>query len=233
MIRFKEVSRRKTWKTICPLRRDPDDDTQWRHPYNPQEHPDWSLTETKTGAFVPAPPPPAKPVSAVGKKVADVLAKLRRDCAGSPMRQASEPRKPRKRREGDLTITEYGATKGLGPRQVRDALKTLGILQEEIEVRDRGTETPPRYLHTLRLTPDAVDEGLGRRLEPYSGAAYDVLTLKGRRRLDQMVVRKGNRRHLVRDRVRDLVARGKTQAEIVRETGLSKQLVSHHMRKAA
>jgi hypothetical protein len=153
------------------------------------------------------------------------------------MRQASALRKIRKRREGDLTVTEYGATKDLGPRQVRNALKASGILQEEIEVRDRGTGTPPKYLHTLRLTPDAVKEGLGRRIEPYSGPAYDVLTPKGQLRVSDQLNRKaapkGNRRHVVRDRVRGLVAEGRTQAEIVRETGLSQQLVSHHMREAA
>lgn len=183
--------------------------------------------------YEPAPPHPQKPVSVVGGEVAGVLAKLRQHREGSPTRQASAPRKHRKRREGDRAITEYGATKGLGPRQVRSFLETLGVLQEEIEVRDRGDGTPPKYLHTLRLTPEAVSDGLGRRLEPYRGPSYDVLTPKGQMQLDRKVAPKGNRRQIVGDRVRVLMAEGKTQAEIVRLTGQSKQLVSHHAKKLA
>jgi hypothetical protein len=239
LIRFAEDHRRKTGKTIYPLCRNPDDDPKWQHSYDPREHPDRSLAKTKTGAYEPAPPLPAEPVSAVGKKIADALGRLRWMKAGSPMRQSSAPRKHRTRRDGDVTITEYGATKGLGPRRVRDALKTLGVLQEEIEVREvpmlsDPSRTKPEYRHVLRLTLEFVRDGLGRRLEPHGGGVpFDVLTPKGRKYLDQKVARKGNRRHLVRDHVRGLVTEGKTQAEIVRLTGLSKQLVSHHMRNAA
>jgi hypothetical protein len=143
------------------------------------------------------------------------------------------------RRDGDLTITEYGATKGLGSRHVRDALKTLGVLQEEIEVREvpmisDPSRRKPEYRHVLRLTREAVRDGLGRRIEPHGkGFPFDVLTPKGQlyvtERLDQKAARKSNKRHLVRDRVWALAATGKTQAEIVRETGRSKQLVSRHM----
>jgi hypothetical protein len=75
-------------------------------------------------------------------------------------------------------LTELAAHVGLGPRKVRERLLAVGLLQIEIEDRDRG-EAPPKYLHTARLTAAAVKGGLGRRLEPRSGPPYDVLTPKG------------------------------------------------------
>lgn len=188
------------------------------------------------GDWQPAPPPP-KPASAVGIKVAELLAKLREERRGSPMRQAAPPRKFRRRRKGEVSITEYGAAKGLGPRRARKVLREIGLLQIEIEVRDHG-DIAAEYLHTVRLTPEAVRHGLGRRLEPRGGSAYDVLTTKGQKWADARLVQPSARkatspRHAARETIRGLLVQGKTQSEIARLTGLSRQLVSHHTRKLA
>lgn len=186
--------------------------------------------------YEPAPPPPDAPLSPLGRQIADMLSQLREARRGSPMRQVSPPRKPRNRRRGEASISEFASAVGLGPRQMRKALHDMGLLQTEIEVRERGGEAP-EYLHTSRLTPETVENGLGRRLEPRSGAPYDVLTPKGREwvsaRLRLTDARKATARHGVRETVRGLLERGKTQAEIARLTGLSRQLVSHHARRLA
>ena len=184
----------------------------------------------------PAPPPPDTPTSPIGRAVSATLADLRERRKGSPMRQARAPRKPRKRRGGELTISEYAAIHGIGPRQLRKRLLDIGILQTEIEIRSRG-DSPPEYLHTARLTPHAVERSLGRRLEPRSGTPYDVLTRDGQEwvasRLHGNEEPKVSARHAARETIRGFLCEGKTQAEIARITGLSRQLVSHHARKFA
>ncbi len=166
-----------------------------------------------------------------------LLERLREGRKGSPTRQVNAPRKARTRREGELSLTEFGAHIGVGPRELRKKLLSLGLLQTEIAVRDRGA-APPKYLHTARLTSEAVRGGLGRRLEPRSGLPYDVLTTKGQewvadRLHNRATGRKPNRRHEVRDEVRRLLEQRKSRAEISRMMGLSKQLVSYHAKKLA
>lgn len=189
-----------------------------------------------TTPFEPAPPPASFPTSAVGRKVADMLAKLRQERKGSPMRQVSPPRKSRTRRRGELTITEFAEEVGIGPRRVRLTLLRMGILQTEIEVREQRNGLPD-YQRAARLSPKAVECRFGRRIEPKDGRAYDVLTPKGQDyltdRLRGEVERKVSPRHAVRETIRKHLQRGMTQAEIVRLTGLSRQLVSHHVRGLA
>lgn len=187
--------------------------------------------------YEPAPPPPVAPSTAIGRTIADMLAKLREDRKGAPMRQASPPRKQRTRRAGEMTISECAKLVGLGPRQFRKAALAVGLLQTEIVVREKENGSP-EYLHTMRLAPDAVERGLGRRLEPRTGTPYDVLTPKGQEwavaRFGKVAEEKArNVRHVARDAVRRFLDQGKTQAEIARLTGLSRQLVSHHARKLA
>lgn len=126
----------------------------------------------------PAPAYPAVPASVVGRKVAGVLAALREQREGSARKQVAEPRKSRKRREGELSLTEFAAYVGLGPRTLRRKLLALGLLQVETEVRDRR-DAAPKLLHTARLTVAAGENGMGRRLESRSGLSYDVLTPRG------------------------------------------------------
>jgi hypothetical protein len=183
----------------------------------------------------PAPPYPAIPSSAVGRKVADVLATLRELRKGVPPKQIRPPRKARQRRVGELSLTEFGAHIGLGPRKLRKRLLSVGLLQTEIEIRDRGG-VAPEYQHTARLTAAAVKAGLGRRLEPRIGSAYDVLTRKGQEwAADRLRCRgeerKPNPRRDVREGVRQLLRQGKTQAEISRIMGLSKQRI-HYLAKS-
>ncbi|MDR7028021.1 hypothetical protein [Rhizobium rosettiformans] len=135
-----------------------------------------------------------------------------------------------------MTLTEYGTKIGLGPRQVRKKLSDMGILQTEIEVRER-TSRGPEIRHISRLTPSAIKEGLGRRLEPRSGPAYDVLTRKGQQWADERLCRqegqKSNQRHLVRDRVCLLLGQGMKQSEISRIMGISRQAISRHAKRLA
>jgi len=187
----------------------------------------------------PAAPYPATPASPIGRKVADVLATLRELRKGSIPRQVRPPRKARTRREGELSLTEFGAHVGLGPRELRRKLLAVGLLQTEIEARDRGG-VAPEYQHTARLAAEAVKGGLGRRLEPRSGSAYDVLTPKGQewaaehlRREEENAETPWSRRHGVREEVRRYLGQGKSQAEISRLTGFSRALVSYHARKLA
>lgn len=181
----------------------------------------------------PAPPPPQAPQSIVGKQVAAMLARLRERRAGSPVRQVSSPRKARKRRKGEVTISEYGSARNLGPRQVRRAMHELGLLQIEIEARQNEFGLP-EYRETLRLTPEAVGKGLGRRISPVNGPEYDVLTPRGQQWADRRQKPSPvSSRHITRETIRGHLDQGRTQAEIVRLTGLSRQIVSHHARKLA
>lgn len=177
---------------------------------------------------------PAAPASTIGRKVGTALATLRELRKRETPKQIGPPRKPRTRREGELSLTEFASRVCLGPRELRKRLLAVGLLQTEIEVRDRGGRSA-KYLHTARLTEAAVRGGLGRRLEPRSGPPYDVLTPKGLELATALLreeVRKPNRRREVREEVRQLLERGKSQAEISRLTGLSKQRV-HYVAKRA
>ncbi len=191
-------------------------------------------THQFTTAWEPAPPPAAIPRTPIGRQVAAVLARLREEREGETPRQASAPRKARSRRPGELTISEYAATLGKGPRQLRKLLGAIGLLHTEIEVRDTGRQ-PPKFYHTARLTPAAVATGLGRRLEASNGTKYDVLTPNGQlwvaSKLSETAAPRANSRHAVRETVWRLVQEGHPQADIARLTGLSRQLVSHHARR--
>lgn len=81
-----------------------------------------------------------------------------------------------------ITVTEYGERKGVGPRQVRAILTHIGLLQEEIEASTSGTARVVRR----RLTQEAVDKGLGKRIFPTKKASYpfDVLSPEGQAWVD-------------------------------------------------
>lgn len=183
--------------------------------------------------FQPAPPPPDTFLSPVGQQIIAVLERLREQRKGDVPRQHRPVRKARRRRKGEVSLTEFANSQEIGPRQLRREMLRMGLLQREIVARDRG-EGPPLYLHTHRLTPDAEANGLGRRLEPSRGVQYDVLTPKGQQWVAERLrdgERKANPRHAVRETVRSHLREGRSQAEIARLTGLSRQLVSHHARK--
>jgi hypothetical protein len=82
-----------------------------------------------------------------------------------------------------VSVTEYGATKGVGSRQVRAILSHLGLLQEQLEVSKSGTSRVARR----RLTDEAVKAGLGKRNYPKKAGTYpyDVLSPKGQEWIDQ------------------------------------------------
>ncbi|MER9776600.1 hypothetical protein [Mesorhizobium sp. M0220] len=82
-----------------------------------------------------------------------------------------------------VTVTYYGATKGVGPRQVRAILSHLGLLQEQLEVSKSGTSRVARR----RLTDEAIKAGLGKRNYPKKAGTYpfDVLSPKGQEWIDQ------------------------------------------------
>lgn len=81
-----------------------------------------------------------------------------------------------------ITVSEYGERKGVGPRQVRAVLTQLGLLREEIETSASGTLKVARR----RLTREAVDNGLGKRIYPTKTGSYpfDVLSPAGQTWLD-------------------------------------------------
>ncbi|WP_050596379.1 hypothetical protein [Mesorhizobium sp. WSM1293] len=82
-----------------------------------------------------------------------------------------------------VTVTEYGATKGVGSRQVRAILSHLGLLQEQLEASKSGNTRVARR----RLTVDAVKAGLGKCIYPRKAGAFpfDVLSPKGQAWIDQ------------------------------------------------
>jgi hypothetical protein len=82
-----------------------------------------------------------------------------------------------------VTVTEYGATKGVGRRQIRAILSHLGLLQEQLEVSKSGTSRVARR----RLTDEAVKAGLGKRVYPKKAGTFpfDVLSPKGQEWIDQ------------------------------------------------
>ncbi|MBU0584017.1 MAG: hypothetical protein KKA82_04055 [Alphaproteobacteria bacterium] len=76
-----------------------------------------------------------------------------------------------------LKVSEYGATKGVGPRRTKSILTHLGLLQEERETSASGRGIVTRR----RLTPDAVKAGLGKRIYPRKTGSFpfDVLSPEG------------------------------------------------------
>jgi hypothetical protein len=67
-----------------------------------------------------------------------------------------------------ITVTELGERYGVGPKQVRTILHHMGLLQSE----DRHG--------WYRLTPHAVAQGLGKRIDkPRSGFPFDVISPLG------------------------------------------------------
>lgn len=81
-----------------------------------------------------------------------------------------------------ITVTEYGERKGVGRRQVRAVLTQIGLLREETEVPISGKSKVTRR----RLTREAVEQGLGKRIYPTKKASYpfDVLSPKGQAWID-------------------------------------------------
>lgn len=193
-----------------------------------------------SGAVEPAPPYPERFLSTIGQQVTTLLETLRKQREGDPVKQAAAPRKVRTKRQGDLSLSEFAKQHGIGPRQIRKMLHGLGILQIEIEAYEREA-SPPLYLRKARLTNNAVEKGIGRRITPYAGRPFDVLTPKGQlwvsKRLDERHIEqrrieanKISPRHVTRERVRGLIGEGRSQIEIVRLTGIPKQTVSRHFR---
>ena len=82
-----------------------------------------------------------------------------------------------------VTVTEYGAAKGAGPRQTRAILSRLGLLQEELELSNAGRSRVARR----RITHEAVRAGLGKRIYPTKPGSYpfDVLSPQGQEWVDQ------------------------------------------------
>ncbi|WP_152536033.1 hypothetical protein [Mesorhizobium loti] len=76
-----------------------------------------------------------------------------------------------------ISVTEYGASKGVGSRQVRAILSHLGLLQEQLEVSKSGNSRVTRR----RLTNEAVKAGLGKCIYPKKAGSYpfDVLSPEG------------------------------------------------------
>ncbi|MFC3325670.1 hypothetical protein [Mesorhizobium cantuariense] len=86
-----------------------------------------------------------------------------------------------------ITITEYGQTKGVGRKQVRDVLSGLGILQNETEDHTpKHASFAERKLTTRqRLTTKSVRSGLGKRIFSIVGRPFDVISPKGQAWIDQ------------------------------------------------
>ena len=143
---------------------------------------------------------------------------------------------------GWMSITEYGKAKGIGPRKARKIMQGLDLLQEEIEVRMVSmivdpAQTKPKYMTTLRLAAWAVEAGFGRRIEPRHGHRFDMLSPDGVAWLDarwpkeeaREPTRRGRPTSNLREQVAALMADGKSQIEIARMLGKSKQSVCRQM----
>ncbi|MGY3328916.1 hypothetical protein ACVILI_001933 [Mesorhizobium sp. USDA 4775] len=149
-----------------------------------------------------------------------------------------------------LVITAYAQSKGMGPRKAREVMVGLHLLQPEIEVRlvpcmgasdesdgDWLGDTKPDYRTTVRLATWAVQAGFGRRMKSRAGIEFDVLSPDGVAWLDarwpkpvEPLGAKRGRPSTLREEVRRLLDEGKTQAEIARCLGKSRQIVSHHVK---
>ncbi|ESY26740.1 hypothetical protein X749_25315 [Mesorhizobium sp. LNJC391B00] len=86
-----------------------------------------------------------------------------------------------------ITITEYGETKGVGRKQVRDVLSRLGILQHEIEDQTpkHASFAERKHVTRRRLTMKSVRSGLGKRVFSIVGRPFDVISPKGQAWIDQ------------------------------------------------
>ncbi|TIP26249.1 MAG: hypothetical protein E5X67_21040 [Mesorhizobium sp.] len=86
-----------------------------------------------------------------------------------------------------ITITEYGETKGVGRKQVRDALSRLGILQNETDdhTPKHASFAERKHITRRRLTTKAVRSGLGKRIFSIVGQPFDVISPKGQAWIDQ------------------------------------------------
>ncbi|ESX29462.1 MULTISPECIES: hypothetical protein [unclassified Mesorhizobium] len=81
-----------------------------------------------------------------------------------------------------ITVTEYGERKGVGRRKVRAVLTQVGLLREETEAPISGKSRVTRR----RLTREAVEQGLGKRIYPAKEGNYpfDVLSPEGQAWID-------------------------------------------------
>ncbi|SIT56313.1 hypothetical protein BQ8794_280052 [Mesorhizobium prunaredense] len=141
-----------------------------------------------------------------------------------------------------MTVSEYAKSKDTGPRKAREVMEGLGILQQEIEVRlvpllSDPRQTKPNYRTTSRLASWAVGAGFGRRMKSGAGVPYDVLSPDGMAWLNARWLKpvekpevKRGRPSTLRGEVQHLLAEGKTQADIARLLGKSRQIVSHHVK---
>ncbi|MES0166205.1 hypothetical protein NKJ87_09420 [Mesorhizobium sp. M0027] len=80
-----------------------------------------------------------------------------------------------------ITITEYGETKGVGRKQVREVLSRLGILQDETEdhTPKQASFAERKLITRRRLTTKSVRSGLGKRIVSIAGRPFDVISPKG------------------------------------------------------
>jgi hypothetical protein len=86
-----------------------------------------------------------------------------------------------------ITVTEYGETKGVGRKQVRDVLSRLGILQAETEdhTPKHASFAERKHITRRRLTTKAVSSGLGKRVFSIEGRPFDVISPNGQAWIDQ------------------------------------------------
>jgi hypothetical protein len=119
---------------------------------------------------------------------------------------------------------------------------SLDLLREEIEVRMvpmivDPAQTKPKYMTTLRLAAWAVEAGVGRRIEPRHGHLFDMLSPDGVEWLEarwpkeqaREPKRRGRPTSNLREQIAALMADGKSQTEIARMLGKSKQSVYRQM----
>lgn len=148
--------------------------------------------------------------------------------------------------QGWMSISEYAKSKGTGPRKARKVMEGVELLRPEIECRAIPCITDPRelkpaYRHTLRLALWAVQAGFGKRITPRNGPAFDMLSPDGVEWLDARwpaeevkpadgKSRRGRPTSGLRDQVKALMAEGRSQAEIARLLGKSKQSVYRQMK---
>lgn len=185
----------------------------------------------------PPEPTPHYPTfsSPIGLQITALSQSLREARQGDPVKQFTIPRKTRTKRAGDVSLAEYGRSVGIGPRAIFKVLLKTGMLQKEITAYECNVNRT-RYLHRARLTPAAVELGLGRRIEPNTGYHYDVLTPKGQAYATMKLAEQRNQQStkvstpvLRRDHIRELWDQGMTAGEIITETGIPKATVYRHI----
>lgn len=86
-----------------------------------------------------------------------------------------------------ITITEYGETKGVGCKQVRDVLSRMDILQDETEdhTPKHASFAERKLITRRRLTTKSVRSGLGKRIFSIVGRPFDVISPKGQAWIDK------------------------------------------------